>query len=205
MNDDWLDWARRLEAIAQNGRAYSKDPYDKERFEQVGAIAAEILAARTGRPLDDVLAVLASDSGPATPKFDVRAAVIHEEKVLLVREASDRLWTLPGGWVDVQESASEAASREVEEESGYDCEPIKLYAFLDRNRHPHPPSVFHVHKAFFLCRLRGGSPRPSVETTEVAFFAEDALPPLSVARVTTSQIALAFRHFREPNLPTDFD
>jgi ADP-ribose pyrophosphatase YjhB (NUDIX family) len=205
VSNDWLDWVRRLKAIAQNGAAYSRDPYDKERFGQVGAIAVEILAARTGRPVDEVLAALAYDAGPATPKLDVRAAVIHEGKILLVREASDGLWTLPGGWIDVQESAARAATREVKEESGYDCEPIKLYALLDSNRHPHPPRVYHVHKAFFLCRLSGGSPRPSLETTEVTFFAEDELPRLSTARVTPSQIALAFQHFREPTLPTAFD
>ncbi len=120
MSKDWLDWARRLKAIAQNGQNSSRDPYDRERFDQVGAIAAEILAAGTGQPVDAVLAALAHDTGPATPKLDVRAAVIHEQKVLLVREASDGLWTLPGGWIDVKESAAHAASREVKEESGYD-------------------------------------------------------------------------------------
>jgi ADP-ribose pyrophosphatase YjhB (NUDIX family) len=202
---DWLDWARRLKAIAQNGETYSRDPYDRERFGQVGAIAAEIVAAGTGLHLGQVRAAFARDAGPATPKLDVRAAVIHEGKVLLVREASDGLWTLPGGWVDVQESAAQAASREVKEESGYDCEPIKLYALLDRNLHPHPPMMYHVHKVFFLCRLSGGSPRTSVETTEVSFFEEDALPPLSVARVTPAQIAMAFQHSREPGRPTTFD
>jgi ADP-ribose pyrophosphatase YjhB (NUDIX family) len=205
VTSDWLDWARRLKAIAQNGETYSKDPYDRERFAQVGAVAAEILAARTGRALDEVTLALAHESGPATPKLDVRAAVIHEQKVLLVREASDGLWTLPGGWIDVQESAAQAARREVQEESGYDCEPIKLYALLDRNRHSHPPTMLHVHKAFFLCRFCGGSPRPSLETTDVSFFSEDALPDLSLGRVTPDQIALAFRHFRDPGLPTSFD
>jgi ADP-ribose pyrophosphatase YjhB (NUDIX family) len=125
--------------------------------------------------------------------------------VLLVREASDGLWSLPGGWLDVGESPAEAAKREVKEESGYDCNVLKLFAFLDRDKHGHPPMLLHVLKAFFVAELAGGQAQSSIETTEVGFFDLSQLPPLSTARVTPEQLVAAHRHWKNPSLPTEFD
>jgi ADP-ribose pyrophosphatase YjhB (NUDIX family) len=159
----------------------------------------------TEAPPSEVERALRLEAGPPTPKLDVRAALFDGDAILLVREASDGLWSLPGGWIDIDESPARAAERETKEESGFDCKATKLIAVWDRNRHPHPPMLLHVYKLLFLCELRGGSPKLSQETTEIGFFRADALPPLSTARVLAPQIERAFRHRESPDLPTEFD
>ncbi len=206
MDPQWLDWAKRLQAIAQTGITYTKDHYDTERYEAVRQIAAEILDAGTGSAgLQPVLDLLNRDKGYATPKVDVRAAVIHEDRILLVKETEDGAWSLPGGWADVGDVPSLAVEREVREESGYAVKARKLAALLDRNLHDHPFFPFHAYKLFFLCELVGGEAASSYETDGAGFFAEDALPPLSLTRVMPAQIALMFEHYRHPERPTTFD
>jgi ADP-ribose pyrophosphatase YjhB (NUDIX family) len=187
---EWLGWVRRLQAIAQSGLTYVKDPYDGERYQQIRRIAAEIAASRSGTTADTIAALFSEQSGYATPKLDIRAVVLdEEEKVLLVREREDGLWTLPGGWVDVGESPSESVQREVKEESGYAVRAVRLLALWDRDKHPHPPIPFHVYKLYFRCELSGGSPlAASTETDGVGFFSKDALPELSLGRVIPQQI-----------------
>jgi ADP-ribose pyrophosphatase YjhB (NUDIX family) len=205
MNSQWLDWALQLQALAQTGLAYPKDPFDVARYEQVRAIAAEMLAASSGADPAFVRDLFAGEVGHATPKIDVRAVVFRDGAILLVRERSDGKWTLPGGWADVGESAGESVVREVYEESGYHTRAVKLLAVYDRNKHGHPPIPHHAYKLFFRCELLGGEPAHSVETDGVAFFPPDALPELSVTRVTAAQIAHCFEHERHPEWPTDFD
>lgn len=137
--------------------------------------------------------------------MDVRAAVFRGTKLLYVREREDGLWTLPGGWADVGQSASEAAVREVREESGYVVKAVKLLAIYHREKHPHPPILHSSWKMFFHCELLGGEPLTSYETTEVAFFGEDEIPALSLPRVLPEQIHHIYEHFRNPDLPTTFD
>jgi ADP-ribose pyrophosphatase YjhB (NUDIX family) len=206
--DALLAWSKRLQAIAQNGLTYARDQYDIERYQTVRQIASEMMSGCSeATPSNRFAELFEGEIGYATPKIDVRAAVFSENAVLLVRERSDGAWTLPGGWADVGDSPSLAAVREVKEESGYDVAARKLAAVYDRDhaRHGHPPMAFHVYKLFFLCELIGGTPRPSIETDEVAFFPENNLPPLSVARVTPQQIEHLFGHFRHPEWPTSFD
>jgi ADP-ribose pyrophosphatase YjhB (NUDIX family) len=187
---EWLEWVRRLQAIAQSGLTYAKDPYDVERYQQIRRIAAEIAASHSRTTAHSVDALFSEEGGYATPKLDIRAVVLdEEEKVLLVREREDGLWTLPGGWVDVGESPSESVEREVKEESGYAVRAVKLLALWDRDKHPHPPMPFHVYKLYFRCELSGGSPlAASTETDSVGFFSKDALPELSLGRVLPRQI-----------------
>jgi ADP-ribose pyrophosphatase YjhB (NUDIX family) len=205
MNPKWLEWARELQAVAQTGLNYGKDQYDIERFEQVREIAAEIMAAHAEVEFAIVKDLFGAESGHATPKIDVRGVVFQADKILLVRERSEGLWTLPGGWADVNISAAENAVKEVREESGYLTRPVKLLAVYDRNKHSHPPIPFHVYKFFFLCEIIGGEATHSYETDGVGFFAEDDLPPLSITRNTLAQIARMFEHYRHPEWPTDFD
>lgn len=202
----WLDWARRLQAIAQNGLAYASDPFDIERFEATRAIAAEILARASGLPVPVVVGILDRDSGYATPKIDTRGVVFRDNRILLVRERSEGLWTLPGGWADPCASPAENVTREIREESGFQTEAVKLLAVWDREKHPHePPYAFHIYKLFILCRITGGSEALSEETDGVGFFAEDDLPPLSLRRVLPAQIRRMFEHHHRPDLPTDMD
>ncbi|BCL36622.1 NUDIX hydrolase [Nostoc sp. MS1] len=196
MQPKWLEWTQKLQAIAQNGLTYSENPFDIERFKQVRAIAAEIMATYSNVEHNDVLDLFTRELGYATPKVDVRGAVFRDNTILLVKERSDGLWTLPGGWADVGDSPSEVVVREVFEESGYQTRATKVLAVYDRDRQGHPPFPFYIYKIFFQCELVGGSPSASIETEEVGFFAEDALPELSVGRVTAKQIQRIFQHYR---------
>jgi ADP-ribose pyrophosphatase YjhB (NUDIX family) len=202
----WLTWTRRIQAIAQNGLTFTRDHYDLERYQELQEIAAEMMAAGSGLPdAQKVLDLFRAESGYATPKIEVRGAVVRAEQILLVREREDGGWTLPGGWADVGESPSAMVVREVKEESGYDVSPRKLAAIFDRNKHPHPPQAAHAYKLFFLCDLLGGEAIPSFETPEVAFFRRDALPKLSAPRITEFQIQHMFEHAAHPERPTTFD
>lgn len=206
----WLKWARELQAIAQNGLTYSNTEYDRERYEQVMQVAAEMLAAETGSAIAPVMQLLQHDTGYATPKVDVRGVVFQDNRVLLVRELADEgRWSLPGGWADPNDSPTQAVEREIFEETGYHARATRLLAVYDRNhpRHGHaPPFLFHVYKLMFQCELLGGEPATSHETGESQFFAEDELPDdLSISRVARSQLKHFFRMLREPGLPTDFD
>ena len=205
MDPIWLAWARRLQGIAQNGLTFAKDPFDRERYEQIRAIAAEIMAQHSGSTVERVLEVFWEGSGYATPKLDVRGVVFRGEELLLVKERADRLWTLPGGWIDVGEAPSQAVVREVLEESGYRTRATKLLAVYDKLRHPHPPGLHHAYKLFIFCELLGGDAAVSAETEDVGFFGEDSIPPLSLSRVTPSQIQRMFEHRRHPGWPTEFD
>ena len=137
--------------------------------------------------------------------MDVRGAVFKGDQVLLVRERSDGKWTMPGGWVDVNDAPSDAVVREIFEESGYRAKALKLAALVDRNRHPHPPSVHHIYKLFFLCEITGGSPDHQRRNRRVDFFPVNALPELSTGRTLASQIARMYEHWLNRDLPTDFD
>jgi ADP-ribose pyrophosphatase YjhB (NUDIX family) len=205
MEPRWLEWSRELQSVAQTGLTYARDPFDIERYEQIRAIAARIQASYMHLADEEALAMLAEETGHATPKVDVRSVVFRDDRILLVREKLDGRWTLPGGWADVNESASEAAVRETFEESGYETRATKLLAVWDRRKHNPPPSRHHAYKLFFRCELTGGRPSTSIETTASGFFTDDQLPDLSTGRVTASQIARLFQHLRDPDRPTDFD
>jgi ADP-ribose pyrophosphatase YjhB (NUDIX family) len=204
-----LDWARRLQSIAQTGLAYGEPTvYDRDRYEQVRRIAAEMISANGDA--DDFEAVFAAEAGHATPKLDVRGAVFRDDAILLVREKvrkSAGMWTLPGGWADVGESPGEAVVREVREESGFETRAVKLLALYDRNRHRHPPSPWHIWKACFLCEIVDETQHElDDEIAEARFFTRDELPELDLARITPdSYIDRFYAHREHPEWPTDFD
>ncbi len=205
---DWLTWARELQAIAQTGLAFSRDPYDRERYQALRSLAVRMFAARCDAPVARIAALFAGETGYATPKVDVRAAVFDaRERLLMVRETSDGgRWTLPGGWADVNRSAAENAVKETLEESGYQVRVLKLAALWDRTRQRHPAGLFSCAKAFFVCEPTGGAAATSHETSEVGWFAEADLPhDLSLARVLPQQLARMFAHWRDSALPTEFD
>jgi ADP-ribose pyrophosphatase YjhB (NUDIX family) len=202
-----LDWARKVQAIAQTGLHFTKDPYDRERYTQLTELVAQILVTELAVPVATAQGFWQNEKGYATPKVAVRGAVFKDDRVLLVRERSDGRWTMPGGWVDVNDAPSAAVVREIHEESGYETRVLKLAALVDKNtpRHGLARGVYHVYKLFFLCELTGGEARTSIETDGVEFFALDALPELSTPRVTRSLIERMREHQRHPDLPTDFD
>src|SRR5215831_7306285 len=197
-----LEWARKIQAIAQNGLTFTRDPFDRERYVQLRELATVMLAAQLELPVARARDLWDGEFGYATPKVDVRGGVFQDDEVLLVRERSDGRWTLPGGWVDVNDAPSQAVAREIREESGYHSRAVKLAALVDRNRHPHPPGVYHIYKLFFVCELTGGAACAGAETDAVAFFPVHALPELSRGRVLASQIERLYQHRLHPGLPT---
>lgn len=209
MTERWLEWGRKIQSLAQSGLAYSQNPFDRERYEALSRVAAEIVAEGSGMQAGQVQAIFEAEYGPAqyaTPKVDVRGAAFRGDQVLLVQEVLDGgRWTLPGGWMDMGDTPGGAAAREFREETGYEVHVTKLAAVYDRDRHGHPPYYFAIIKMFFVCELTGGTPQTSTETGRSEFFPVEALPELSVPRVTAQEIAMLYRHQRQPGLPTEFD
>ncbi len=204
--EPWIAWARRIAALAQNGLTFSENHYDRERYEELRVIAAEMLARIGDAPVEQVREMLSRESGYATPKVDVRGALFDGERVLLVREVLDGGWTLPGGWADPNDTPRDAVEREVREESGFEARAVKLAAVYERSRQGHvPPHPYAVFKLFFLCERTGGEARTSSETDGVDFFPVNALPPLSLARTTPAEIARLYQHSLHRELPTEFD
>jgi len=201
-----LEIARRLHALARTGLHFCTEEYDRQRYEEIEALTIELLAGPSEAEQERLSALWASETGYVTPKVEVRAAIFDAEgRVLLVRERLDGLWTLPGGWADVNESPSQSVEKEVEQESGFRARAVKLAALYDRNKHAHGPTLFHSWKAFFLCEILGGHARTSYETDAVDWFALDALPAMSTGRSTPQQVQDMHRHWLTRELPTDFD
>ncbi len=203
--DKLVGIADSLFAIAQNGLLFTQDVFDRERYLQVQKIAAAMLAEKSNLTPDKIMDLFSCEKGYATPKLDVRGAVFKDNKILLVKERSDQLWTLPGGWIDINESPSEAVCKEIFEESGFKTKAVKLMALFDKNKHAHPAQLPHTYKVFFICELIGGKKTASIETSEIEFFEKDSLPDLSLNRVIKTQIERAFVHKEDMTLPTDFD
>ncbi len=179
-----LKYINSLQSLAQNGINYTKDVYDAERYRNMINILAEMLANLSNiNNEEDILKFFSSEIGYITPKIDVRGAVFKGNKLLLVKEKSDKLWSLPGGWADVNFSPAECVSKEILEEAGIKTKVIKLVAFLDKLKRGHPYQIPHTYKAFFLCERISGKCQPGLETEDVDFFELDKLPPLSLDRV----------------------
>lgn len=200
----WLDWAIELQALAQAGLQYGHDKYDFERYERIRAIAAEMVAHQTDLPLERVTDLFCNESGYQTPKLDTRAAIFQGETILLVQE-SNGLWSLPGGWVDVNVSVKENTVKEVREEAGLEVLPQRLIAVQDREKHNRPVYAWKVCKIFVLCALKGGVFRPNAETTASGFFSLEGLPPLAEEKNTAEQVRMCFEAYRAEVWETLFD
>lgn len=205
MSLKWLDWAQRIQAISQSGLAFSKDVYDLERYDALRELSVEIMQEHTGMEMQKVKDLFAGEKGYQTPKMDVRGAVFHEGKILMVKENSDDKWSLPGGFCDIGLSPAENIAKEIQEEAGFKVIPTKLLALLDMNKHPHPPQPFHYYKLFIRCEIVGGAAKNGVETNEVDFFPENDLPQLSLNRNVLPQIQMLFKFASDPAKETVFD
>lgn len=205
MGEKWLDWAKRIQSLAQAGIAFSKDVYDIERFEELREISLEIMAEYTDTEMEKLTELFANEIGYQTPKVDVRGVVFQDEKILMVRENYDQHWALPGGFCDIGYSPTENVVKEIKEESGYDVIPKRIIALLDSNKHPHPPQPYQYYKIFILCEIVGGSASIGVETNKIDFFRAEQLPPLSANRNTESQIKLLFEFLKDPFKETVVD
>ena len=205
MNDAWLDFAIRIQSIAQAGLQYGKDKYDKERYEELRRISAEMIAAKTDISVARVYDLFCNETGYQTPKVDTRAAVFVDGKILLVHE-NNGTWSLPGGWCDVDQSVASNTVKEVKEETGFTVTAEKLIAVQDWRKHNVTNYAYGVVKIFVQCKCESGEFEDNIETTGIAFFDEDTLPEnLAVEKCTREQILMCFEALRNPNAPTAFD
>ena len=203
-NEQWLQWAVELQALAQAGLTYGKDVYDRERYHRIREISAEILAAKTGLSMEQVTGLFCEEAGYQTPKLDTRAAIFQDDKILLVHE-NDGTWCLPGGWCDVNISAAENVVKEVKEEAGLDVRADLVIAVQDREKHNWPVYANKICKIFFLCTALSGEFAANSETTETGYFGIDKLPNLATAKVTTEQIRMCFEAKDAAHWVTRFD
>lgn len=201
----WLKIARELQAMSQSGLAFSENEYDIQRYKRLNEMSAEILAKHTNLEKEDTEKKFLRLPGYATPKIDVRSAVIKDDKILLVKEIQDGCWSMPGGWADIGDYPSEVAVRETKEESGYDIVVKKLIAVFDANRSDRDLEFFHAFKLIFLCELTGGEADPDHEILDVGFFDFDDLPELSKYRTNQKFINEIRAHLADPDRETAFD
>ena len=205
MNDIWLDFAIRIQSIAQAGLQYGKDKYDRERYEALRGIAAEMLALKTDLPVQKIHDLFCNETGYQTPKVDTRAAVFIDGKILLVHE-NNGTWSLPGGWCDVDQSVASNTEKEVREETGCIVSAERLIAVQDWRKHNVTNYAYGVVKIFVLCKYLSGSFRENIETTEIGLFGKDEIQlQLAVEKCTKEQIEMCFDAYENPNMPTMFD
>ncbi len=205
MNDKWIEFAIRIQSIAQAGLQYGKDKYDRERYEELRQIAAEMLSLKTDIPTNKIFGLFCNESGYQTPKVDTRAAVFVDGKILLVHE-NNGTWALPGGWCDVDQSVASNTEKEVHEEAGLVVKSEKKIAVQDWRKHNARNYVYGVVKIFVLCRYEGGEFEENIETTGIGFFSKDELPTnLASEKCTKEQILMCFESYENPSMATLFD
>ena len=205
-NDVWKKWAQELQFLAQCSLAYSKDKFDRERSERIRDIACEMLSYKYDLPIEKIKMDFASEIGYQTPKVETRAAIIKDNKILLVKEQLDGKWALPGGYQDVNVSVRENVIKEASEEAGAVVQPLKVVAVLDYNRHHHVNFPLGMVKIFVLCEYINHSFNENTETLGAEFYSLDDLPELSITRTTKKQLEMCFECYKDPeNWDTIFD
>jgi len=200
-----MDWATRLQSIAQAGLTFTQDKYDHDRYQEIRELSVEIMQHYTEAGTEKITALFASETGYQTPKVDIRAAVIRDNKILLIKEKIDGKWALPGGWADVNTSVSESVKRECIEEAGADVVPRRILALLLANRHNDPLLLYTTYKIIVECDLVSISFSENTETSDAGFFGPDEIPGLSTGRTTMKQIELCFKATREKIFEPIFD
>ena len=207
MEDIWLARAKRLQAIASTGMHYGGTDFDRERYQEIADLAHAMLADLGDVPLARIKALVPDfAAGYATPKVDVRGAVIEAGRILLVQEKTDGRWSLPGGFADVGISPADNVVKEIREESGLEVSARHIYRLRHKARHGYPADARDFYKLFFLCvREAPGAPVPGPETLGAAFFDPDDLPPLSLGRVLEADIHEAFAFDASSEKVTPFD
>lgn len=200
----WLETARTLYSLSQSGLAYSKNPFDLDRYRQLQQLSAEIVSQHTELTTEEIQNNFSLQAGYATPKVDIRGAVIEDGKVLMVRELADGKWSLPGGWADLGDSPAAMVIREIEEESGYIVMPSKLVGVFNNNL-IEPLDFYHAYKLVFLCQRVGGQARTSFESLDVNWFPIRELPELSLNRTPQRVLEEIYAHLEEPERPTFYE
>lgn len=202
--EQWINLIIELQSLAQAGLTYGKDVYDKERYERIREISAEMMAKVAELPVEKVKGLFCNEIGYQTPKIDTRAAIFEDGKILLVKE-NNGTWALPGGWCDVNVSVAENTVKEVKEESGLDVVAEKIIAVQDRAKHNLPLYAYGVCKIFVQCYVVGGAFEENLETTEYRYFDVDELPVLATEKNNEEQIKMCFEAYQSKEWKTLFD
>lgn len=207
--DDVEQLIEQLQAIAQTGKHYSKDVFDRERYEQLELVAKKLTAKLTKNSTSKQLDIFFdADTGYVTPKVDIRAATFKDDKILLVREKSSGQWSIPGGWGDIGYSASDIAVKETFEEAGIKVKPLKMISIRDMQKSHYPKkNLNYVYKLFFECEPEEINIHGGVETSEVKYFTlDEALKlDLSLARNLPDDFQRAFECHNTNQWTTYFD
>ena len=199
--EKWLKWAIEIQSLSQIGLTYTKDVYDRERYQRLREISAEMLAKKTEKVKD----LFCHETGYQTPKLDTRAAIFRNNKILLVHE-NNGTWSLPGGWCDVLESVKSNTEKEVREETGLNVKAVKIISIQDRNKHNKPVYAYGVCKIFVLCEVINGKFVENIETTEIRYFSLQDLPHnLAEEKTNKEQIEMCFKAYLNENWQTQFD
>lgn len=204
--DTVIEWAIRLQSIAQNGLAYCSNKYDRQRSEELRNLATEMMAEKSGVSLQKVKDLFCCEKGYQTPKIDTRAAIVKNQRILLVEQ--DGKWSLPGGWAEVNLSVAENCIKENKEETGLDTVVDKVVALQEYNLHNQPPlSPFGICKIFFLCHAIAGQFHQNIETQGYDYFSFDQVSRLNLntRRSTLEQINMCFAAAKDPYWSTKWD
>lgn len=207
--DDVEQLIEQLQAIAQTGKHYSKDVFDRERYEQLETVSKQLTSKLAQNVTKEQLNIFFdADTGYVTPKVDVRAATFKDNKILLVREKSSGQWSIPGGWGDIGYSAGEIATKETFEEAGIKVIPHRLISIKDMQKNHYPKkNLNYVYKIIFECLPTEDNIHSGVETSDVSYFTlDEALQlNLSLARNMPEDFQMAFDCHRAKQWTTYFD
>ena len=191
---DFAKAIQRMLAITDTGLTYSKDPYDRERYEDLRQILWSVLQDQTELDQEELTAILKPTGSYATPLMDVRAWIVQDQKICLVRGQGEDTWALPGGFGEVGYSPKENIRKEVQEETGFSAEVGSLLAVFDTNRFQ-LQNKQHA-KFVFDCQLLDGRFQKNQEVAELGFFNIENLPPLSEKRITKEQMEILWQVYQ---------
>lgn len=191
---DFAKAIQRMLAITNTGLTYSKDPYDRERYEDLRQILWSVLQDQTELDQEELTAILKPTGSYATPLMDVRAWIVQDQKICLVRGQGEDTWALPGGFGEVGYSPKENIRKEVQEETGFTAEVGSLLAVFDTNRFQLQNKQYA--KFVFDCQLLDGQFQENQEIAELEFFDIKNLPPLSEKRITKKQMEILWQVYQ---------
>lgn len=190
VNEKWLEWAVEIQALAQAGLYYSSIDYDIERFERLREIANEMLEYKSEISKDKIKEIFSSETGYQTPKLATKAAIFKENKILMVKENTG-IWTLPGGWCDVDCSLAENTIKEAKEEAGIDIE-IDYIIGITYSGKDEKIDALKITTTFFKCNYLGGEFKENIETIDSGYFSFEELQNLNVGKVSMRQLKMCF-------------
>ena len=191
---DFAKAIQRMLAITDTGLTYSKDPYDRERYEDLRQILWSVLQDQTELDQEELTAILKPTGSYATPLMDVRAWIVQDQKICLVRGQGEDTWALPGGFGEVGYSPKENIRKEVQEETGFSAEVGSLLAVFDTNRFQLQNKQYA--KFVFDCQLLDGHFQENQEIAELGFFDIANLPLLSEKRMTKEQMEILWQVYQ---------